>query len=193
MVNIGILGNMNCGKTACFLLFIRFLEASGHRVLHGVPGGSERDHTETVDFIRFTYRGFVHVLYGTGGHKQRITDYYRKYVLRNADRFLCIIDLSEPLKPQLDFIKNLDIPTRSIALILNKYDVGKENYKSYKNKTIQFFTAKLNKLVKEPVYPTVAIEAGEEFKEQNQNCLNGVLSLCGFEEPRDAFEIWNGQ
>ncbi|MFW9995933.1 MAG: GTP-binding protein [Candidatus Odinarchaeota archaeon] len=193
MVNIGILGDINCGKTAAFILFMKYLEDSGHRVLHGVPGGAERDRTETVDFIRFTYRGFVHVIYGTGGHKKRITDYYRKYVLRNADRFLCIVDLSEPLESQLEFFDQLAIPSRSVAICFNKYDLAAEKFETYRKETVQFFTSKLKKMVKEPVYPTVAIEKDEEFQTYNQNCLNAILTLCGFEETRDAFEIWNGQ
>ena len=33
MVNIGILGNINCGKTACFVLFMNYLEENGYRVI----------------------------------------------------------------------------------------------------------------------------------------------------------------
>ncbi|MHA1168453.1 MAG: GTPase domain-containing protein [Candidatus Hodarchaeales archaeon] len=193
MVNIGILGNMNCGKTASFLLFMKYLEETGSRIIQGVPGGAERDRTETVDFIRFTYKGFVHVLYGTGGHNTRITDYYRLFVLRNADRFLCMFDLSEPLRPQLEFYSTLDIPTRSVVISLNKYDLAADQFEKYKEDITNYFSSKLKKLVKEPIFATVAIEAGDKYKEENKNCLAAVLSLCGFAEAKDAFDIWEGQ
>jgi signal recognition particle receptor subunit beta len=127
MVNVGILGSQDVGKTSTFLLFMKKVEESGDRILHGVPGGQERDKTLTVDFIRFTWKGFVHVLYGTGGHRLPSVDYYRLWVIRNADRFLCMADLAAPLEPQLEFYRSFEIPARNVVLSLNKYDTGKEN------------------------------------------------------------------
>lgn len=58
MVNIGILGAQDCGKTTVFSYFMDHLTLTGERVLTGAPGGPEKYATETVDFIRFTTKGF---------------------------------------------------------------------------------------------------------------------------------------
>jgi hypothetical protein len=119
VVSIGILGGMDCGKTSVFVRFMNSLAESGkEKIIAGSPGGPEMYTTQTVDFIRFTHKGFIHVLYGTGGHTTPITDYYRVYVLRNANRFLAMFDLAIDLEPQLSFYNNLDIPTNQISILL---------------------------------------------------------------------------
>ncbi len=193
MVNVGILGTMNCGKTSVFVYFMNTLASSDEKILAGAPGGPEMYTTQTVDFIRFTSRGFIHVLYGTGGHQTPITDYYRVYVLRNANRFLCMFDLSEDLQEQLDFYKEFDIPTTSVVVYLNKYDLAAENLKEYQEKVSSFFINEQKKLVKD-IFPTVALRtADKEFDEYKQNCLNGILSLCEFDRDASAFDVWDGQ
>ena len=62
VVNIGILGFENCGKTSLFLQFIKEVEDSGSRVFDGARGGDERYRTVSVDFIRFSWKGFTHTL-----------------------------------------------------------------------------------------------------------------------------------
>lgn len=169
-----------------------YLEENGYRVLHGVPGGAEKDRTETLDFIRFTYKGFVHVLYGTGGHKTTITDYYRKFVLRNAEQFLVMIDLSEELEPQLEFLKDLKIPTRSVTMCFNKFDLAPNNLNNYKSEVIHFFNNDLKKNVKDPIYPTIAIESDDKYQKYNDNCHTAILSLCS-KQKKDAFAVWDNQ
>ena len=193
MVNIGILGTMNCGKTSVFVSFMNSLASTDEKILAGAPGGPEMYTTQTVDFIRFTSKGFIHVLYGTGGHQTPITDYYRVYVLRNANRFLCMFDLSEPLKDQLTFFEGIDIPSKSIVIFLNKYDLAKENYKKYKEKIEDLFINKKRKIIKE-IFPTVALRsADKEYEEYQQNCLTGILKLCEFDRDASAFDVWEGQ
>ncbi len=193
MVNVGILGDMNCGKTSVFVRFMNSLAASNEKIIAGSPGGPEMYTTQTVDFIRFTHKGFIHVLYGTGGHTTPITDYYRVYVLRNANRFLCMFDLSIELEPQLAFYKNLEIPTKQVTIFLNKYDLAQENYAEYKEKVEDFFINDQKKLIKE-ILPTVAIKVEEgKFKKETENCLKGILDLCEFDKDASAFDVWNGQ
>lgn len=193
MVNIGILGAQDCGKTSVFAYFMNQITESGEKIISGAPGGPEKYATETVDLIRFTAKGFIHVLYGTGGHKRPITDYYRVYVLRNADRFLCMFDLSLPLEDQFKFYNEIEIPTRQISISLNKYDLAKDKYDEYKEQIEHFFKNEKKKLIKE-IYPTVAIEykETEEFKQYNQNCVDVLLSLCEFDKS-SAFDVWEGQ
>ena len=193
MVNIGILGDMNCGKTSVFVRFMNSLTESNEKILTGAPGGPEMYTTQTVDFIRFTHKGFIHVLYGTGGHTTPITDYYRIYVLRNANRFLCMFDLSEELEKQLTFYENLDIPTKQVSIYLNKYDLASDNFSNYKEQIEDFFINKKQKLIKE-VLPTVAVKVeGNEYKKETKNCLKGILDLCEFDKDASAFNVWNGQ
>ena len=193
LVNIGILGTMNCGKTSVFVSFMNSLASSDEKILAGAPGGPEMYTTQTVDFIRFTSKGFIHVLYGTGGHQTPITDYYRVYVLRNANRFLCMFDLSEDLDDQFNFFRGFEIPTKSIVIYLNKYDLAPENLKNYQEQVSSFFVDEQKKLIKE-IFPTVALKsAGEEHEKYHQNCLKGILSLCDFDRDASAFDVWEGQ
>ncbi len=193
LVNVGILGDMNCGKTSVFVRFMNSLAATNEKIIAGSPGGPEMYTTQTVDFIRFTHRGFIHVLYGTGGHTTPITDYYRVYVLRNANRFLCMFDLSIDLDRQLEFYHNLEIPTKQVTIFLNKYDLAKENYEEYKEKVEDFFINDQKKLIKE-ILPTVAIKVEDnQFKKESQNCLKGILDLCEFDKDASAFDVWDGQ
>jgi len=193
LVNIGILGTMNCGKTSVFVSFMNSLASSEEKILAGAPGGPEMYTTQTVDFIRFTSKGFIHVLYGTGGHQTPITDYYRVYVLRNANRFLCMFDLSEDLEEQFNFFRGFEIPTKSIVVYLNKYDLAPENLKNYQEKVSSFFINEQKKLIKE-IFPTVALKStGEEHEKYHQNCLKGILSLCDFDRDASAFDVWEGQ
>ncbi|MFW9904104.1 MAG: GTPase domain-containing protein [Candidatus Thorarchaeota archaeon] len=193
MVNIGILGTMNCGKTSVFVSFMNSLASSDEKILAGAPGGPEMYTTQTVDFIRFTSKGFIHVLYGTGGHQTPITDYYRVYVLRNANRFLCMFDLSESLEDQLEFYRGFEIPTKAIVVYLNKYDLAPENLKKYQDEVSSFFIDERKKLIRE-IFPTVALRTTEEkHKEYQENCLNGILSLCDFDRDTSAFDVWEGQ
>ena len=193
MVNIGILGTQDCGKTSVFAYFMNQITASGEKIISGAPGGPEKYATETVDLIRFTAKGFIHVLYGTGGHKRPITDYYRTYVLRNSDRFLCMFDLSIPLEDQIQFYKEVEIPTRQVTIALNKYDIAKDQYDEYKEIIEDFFKNEKKKLIKE-IYPTVAIEYKDtkDFDDYNKNCVDALLSLCEFDKS-SAFDVWEGQ
>ena len=193
MVNIGILGDMNCGKTSVFVQFMNSLAATNEKIISGSPGGPEMYTTQTVDFIRFTHRGFIHVLYGTGGHTTPITDYYRVYVLRNANRFLCMFDLSKDLERQLKFYENLQIPTKQVTIFLNKFDLANDNFDDYKEKIEDFFINKQKKLVKF-ILPTVAIKVEDgQFQKETQNCLTGILDLCEFDKDSSAFDVWDGQ
>ena len=193
MASIGILGNMNCGKTSVFAYFMDHLKLTGEKILTGAPGGPEKYATETVDFLRFTSKGFLHTLYGTGGHKRPITNYYRKFVLRNADQFLCIFDLSEPLEPQLDFFEDFVIPTRQISILLNKYDIASASFANFQDKIQSFFKNEKKKLIKD-ILPTVAINYGNEseFKEYNKNCISILLNLCAIDKS-SSFKVWEGQ
>ncbi|MFX0205571.1 MAG: GTPase domain-containing protein [Candidatus Hodarchaeota archaeon] len=188
MVNIGILGFENCGKTSLFLQFIKRVEDSGSRVFDGARGGDERYRTVSVDFIRFSWKGFTHTLYGTGGHRERVTDYYRIFVIRNADRFLCMIDLEAPLKAQLEFFRSFEIPTKNVALSFNKYDLKPNNLDKYSPKIIDLFENELKKRIKEK-YVTVAITK-EGYEEYIANCAQSVLSLCEWDQKGDPFDIW---
>lgn len=192
MVNIGILGDMDCGKTSVFVKFMNSLASADEKILAGAPGGPEMFTTQTVDFIRFSWKGFIHVLYGTGGHKTPITDYYRLYVLRNANRFVCMFDLSGDLKFQLDFYKNFEIPSRQISIYLNKYDLAPENADKYKTKIEDFFKNKKKKLIKD-ILITVALTKDNEFNEEQDNCKRGILNLCEFDSESSAFDVWDGQ
>jgi len=193
MVNVGILGDMDCGKTSVFVRFMNSLTESNEKILTGAPGGPEMYTTQTVDFIRFTHKGFIHVLYGTGGHTTPITDYYRVYVLRNANRFLCMFDLSVDLDKQLAFYENLDIPTKQVTVYLNKYDLAADNYSDYKERIEDFFINKKKKLIKE-ILPTVAANVeGDKYKIETKNCIKGILDLCEFDKDSSAFNVWDGQ
>jgi len=175
------------------LEFLEILAESNEKILTGAPGGPEMYTTQTVDFIRFTYKGFIHVLYGTGGHTTPITDYYRVYVLRNANRILCMFDLSGDLEQQLAFYENLDIPPRQITIYLNKYDLAADNYSEYKEQIEDFFINKKKKLIKE-LLPTVAAKVeGDEYKKETKNCIKGILDLCEFDKDSSAFNVWDGQ
>jgi hypothetical protein len=193
MVNVGILGDMDCGKTSVFVRFMNSLAESNEKILTGAPGGPEMYTTQTVDFIRFTHKGFIHVLYGTGGHTTPITDYYRVYVLRNANRFLCMFDLSVDLERQLAFYENLDIPTKQLTVYLNKYDLAADNFSEYKEQIEDFFINQKKKLIKE-ILPTVAAKVeGEKYKTEIKNCIKGILDLCEFDKDSSAFNVWDGQ
>ena len=193
MVNVGILGDMNCGKTSVFVRFMNSLAVTNEKIISGSPGGPEMYTTQTVDFIRFTHRGFIHVLYGTGGHTTPITDYYRVYVLRNANRFLCMFDLSIDLDRQLKFYETLQIPTKQVTIFLNKFDLANDNYDEYKEKIEDFFINTQKKLIKY-ILPTVAIKVEDgQFQKETQNCLTGILDLCEFDKDASAFDVWDGQ
>jgi tRNA U34 5-carboxymethylaminomethyl modifying GTPase MnmE/TrmE len=193
MVNIGILGNMNCGKTSVFVHFMNSLTSVDEKILAGAPGGPEMYTTQTVDFIRFTFKGFIHVLYGTGGHRNPVVDYYRVFVLRNANRFLCMFNLDEDIDTQLEFYRQFEIPTRQVIVYLNKYDLGSENFDEFQEKVSSFFIDEQKKLIKD-IFPTVALKSAEkEFDKYKQNCLTGILSLCEFDADSSAFDVWDGQ
>lgn len=194
MVSIGILGAKNCGKTSVFAHFMDVMTGPQHEKIYtGAPGGPEMHKTITVDFIRFSHKGFLHQLYGTGGHRTPITDYYRVYVLRNATRFVAMFDLSVPLEPQLQFYSQLEIPSQAPLIVyLNKYDLGADDFQEYKNKIESFFNTELKILIRD-IIPTVAIEIGDngDYTEYNQNAIDGILSLCEFDPKSSSFEIWD--
>jgi hypothetical protein len=193
MVNIGILGTQDCGKTSVFVYFMNHLTNNGEKIISGAPGGPEKYATETVDLIRFTAKGFIHVLYGTGGHKRPITDYYRTFVLRNADKFLCMFDLSIPLDKQFEFYNDIEIPTRQVTVVLNKFDLARENFEEYKDQVENFIKDDKKKLIKD-IYPTVAIEYKNtaEYEQYNKNCIESLFSLCEFDKS-SVFDVWEGQ
>ncbi|MFX0152103.1 MAG: GTPase domain-containing protein [Candidatus Hodarchaeota archaeon] len=191
MVNIGILGPMDCGKTSVFVNFMNSIASAEEKIIAGAPGGPEMYTTQTVDFIRFSWKGFIHVLYGTGGHKTPITDYYRVYVLRNANRFVCMFDLSQPIEEQLEFYEGLEIPSRQVSIYLNKYDLASENTEKYQENVEDFFRNKRKKIIKDS-FVTVAIKK-PEFDEYRQNCMSGILNLCEFDQEGSAFDVWEGQ
>jgi hypothetical protein len=169
------------------------IAATDEKIIAGAPGGPEMYTTQTVDFIRFTSKGFIHVLYGTGGHQTPITDYYRLYVLRNANRFLAMFDLSVDIDEQLAFYRTFEIPTRQVIIYLNKYDLAEDHYEEYKEKVNSFFIDERKKLVKN-IYPTVAIKTEDKKYDQYQkNCLKGILDLCEFDADSSAFDVWDGQ
>ncbi len=183
MVSIGILGYMNAGKTALFNLFRNLLPERGGNILGGQFGGSIQGNTVTVDFIRFIsvesqqVGGVVHSLYGTGGHKHRVTDYYRSFVIRNADVFICMIDLSIDLKPQLDFYDSIELPVASIVLVFNKVDLVDEHSVSlFIEETVDFFLNKKKKLIHEQ-FITCAIPQNQ-YAQYNENAVKSVLVLC---------------
>ncbi len=190
MVHIGILGQADCGKTSTFIQFIKALESSGDRVLTGQRGGAERELTITVDFIRFTYRGFTHTLYGTGGHRAAVTDYYRVFVLRNADRFLCMIDLTEPLEEQLQFFESIgDIPASSVVVTFNKFDLvdSLDIEADFVEPTVNWFEKRLKRTIQKKLV-TVAVDT-KGFAEYQQNCTNAILELCEWSQEK-AFDVW---
>ncbi len=181
MVNIGILGYINTGKTSLLNLFRSKLSERGGNVLGGQLGGSDQGSTVTVDFIRFistdqSDRG-VHTLYGTGGHRHRITDYYRSYVIRNSEVFICMFDLSIDLEPQLAFYKTLDLPVRSLTLVFNKVDLADTPHVTqFIEKTVEFFINEKKKLIREQ-FVTCAIPKNH-YEQYNENAVNSVLFLC---------------
>ena len=185
---------MNCGKTSVFVRFMNSLVESGkEKIIAGAPGGPEMYTTQTVDFIRFTHKGFIHVLYGTGGHTTPITDYYRVYVLRNANRFLAMIDLSIDLESQLAFYDRIEIPSTQISILLNKFDLASHNFDLYKEQVESFFINEKRKLIKE-ILPTVAIKVDDnQYKTETNNCLHGILNLCEFDKDASSFDVWDGQ
>lgn len=192
MVNIGILGSRDCGKTSVFVAFMNSLTSKEEeKIISGSPGGPEMYTTQTVDFIRFTWKGFIHVLYGTGGHQLPITDYYRVYVLRNATRLLCMFDLSLDIDEQLKFYKSFKIPTRQIMIYLNKYDLAPENLDPFKKKIEDFFINKEKKIITD-IFTTVAVKK-DEYKENYDNCIKGILKLCEFDKESSTFDVWEGQ
>jgi len=183
MVNIGILGYVNVGKTTLFNLFRKKLAERGGNILGGQLGGSKQGNTVTTDFIRFVPAepqadsGVVHTLYGTGGHRHQITDYYRSFVIRNSDVFICMFDLSIDLEPQLAFYDTIELPVSSIALVFNKYDLAKEQkIPLFIKKTVDFFVNEKKKLIRQQ-FITCAIPRCQ-YAEYNENAVNSVLVLC---------------
>ncbi len=191
MVNIGILGAQDCGKTMSFILFLQYIKKTGNRVVQGNPGGTEPTTTLTLDFVRFTWKSQIHALYGSGGHKTRLTDYYRKYVIRAADQFLCLIDLTLPLEDQFGFYEELfPLPARHVVVNFNKYDTleGKMRLKRYEPEVVEFFES--NRLPVQGTYVTVAIrDSTEKYLEYNQNCIKAILHLAE-KKKEDPFKIW---
>jgi len=177
LVNIGLLGYQNVGKTSLFTLF---KETKGVKVLTGQFGSSKEGHTVTMDFIRFTHEGKMHSLFGTGGHEWRLTQYYRNYVLKNADNFVCMFDLSASLKLQLEFFQQLKIlgnPKGKLVIALNKYDLAKEEnvVESFKKAIEESRFISTIKTVE--ILPTVAV-LKNGYKKLNENAVKAVLLLC---------------
>ncbi|MEX2739675.1 MAG: GTPase domain-containing protein [Candidatus Wukongarchaeota archaeon] len=177
MVNIGLLGYKNVGKTSLFTLF---KETKGVKVLTGQFGSSREGHTVTMDFIRFTNEGKMHSLFGTGGHEWRLTVYHRNYVLKNADNFICMFDLSVPSEPQLEFFKKLEIlanPKGKLVIALNKYDLVKEEsvFETFKQTIEESRFISTIKTVK--ILPTVAVPKNG-YEKFNENAVKAVLLLC---------------
>ncbi len=195
MTSIGLLGSIDAGKTATFQLFMDYVKKTGHKIIEGNPGGflgamdAKKTTTLTVDFIRFTWKGQLHTLYGTGGHKKQITEYYRKYVLTTAEQFLIIIDLGEPLKGQFDFIEELmPLSTPSVVVNFNKWDIpkAKENFSNYEPMVKEFLEQHSLRIQEQ--FLTVALRK-KPYQVENENCIRSILRMC---EPReeDPFKIW---
>jgi len=183
MVTIGLIGTQDCGKTSLYLLFEKFGEKFGCKFVGWKYTDSKKEFipnkssvTVTLDFLRFSWKGNIHTLYGTGGHLNRITDYYRLFVLRNAERFLCMIDLSEGVESQLDFFKAIHIPSETIVLAFNKYDIGGDNLKTFDEVITRYFNELQQKTIQNK-FTTVSIEKNG-FETYNENAIRAVLSLC---------------
>jgi len=189
LTSIGLLGTIDAGKTATFVLFMDYVKKTGHKIIQGNPGGIAQNMTLTVDFIRFTWKGQMHTLYGTGGHKKQITEYYRKYVLNTAEQFLVIIDLGEPLKAQLDFFEQLmPLSTQAVTVNYNKWDLprAKENFGNYEPMVNEFLQQHSLRIAEQ--FLTVAVRK-KPYQVENENCVRSILRMC---EPRaeDPFKIW---
>lgn len=188
-MNIGILGNQDSGKTSVFVMFLNYVRSTGNRVVQGNPGGVDIDKTVTLDFIRFTYKGMYHTLYGTGGHKTHITEYYRKYVLRTAQKFLIIIDMSIQIQPQIKFLEELmKYSGVEIAIVLNKMDLpnSKVNYEQNKKLVEKFFTEKKANIIS--ILDGVAV-AKPKYVTENKNTVKSILNLIDMTDD-DPFRIW---
>ena len=103
------------------------------------------------------------------------------------------LTISQLQQKQLKFYNEFEIPTRQVVIYLNKYDLAPEKLKNYQEKVSSYFIDERKKLVKD-IFPTVALKgAGEEYEEYQQNCLQGILSLCEFDRDASAFDVWEGQ
>ncbi|MHA2111381.1 MAG: hypothetical protein ACW98W_07850 [Candidatus Hodarchaeales archaeon] len=58
MVNVGILGDMDCGKTSVFVRFMNSLANSNEKILTGAPGGPEMYTTQTVSCVIRNWRPY---------------------------------------------------------------------------------------------------------------------------------------
>jgi len=155
MVNIGILGYASVGKTSLFNLFRKIFEERGGNILGGQLGGAKKGNT----------------------HRHRITDYYRSFVIRNSDVFICMFDLSIDLEPQLTFYEQFELPVRSIVLVFNKFDLAEEPIvEHFIDQTEDFFVNKKKKLIFNR-YITCAIPKSQ-YALYNENAVNSVLILC---------------
>jgi len=188
-MNIGILGVQDSGKTSVFVLFLSYIRSTGNRIIQGNPGGVEIDKTVTLDFVRFTYKGLYHTLYGTGGHKTHITEYYRKYVLRTAQKFLVVIDMSIPIMPQFVFLNELiDFNNVEVCIVLNKMDLpnSKVNYSENKNLVEKYFIDKKAKI--KSIMDSVAIQK-PKYVQENKNAVKSILNLIDYTD-EDPFSNW---
>jgi small GTP-binding protein len=188
-MNIGILGSQDSGKTSVFVLFLSYVRSTGNRIIQGNPGGVEIDKTMALDFVRFTYKGMYHTLYGTGGHKLHITEYYRKYVLRTAQKFLIVIDMSIPIPPQLKFLDDLmSFNNVEVSIVLNKMDLpnSKAYYSENKNMVEKHFIDQKAKI--KSIMDSVAIQK-PKYVQENKNAVKSILNLIDFTD-EDPFSNW---
>lgn len=169
---LALIGDKDVGKTSFLILFSKAFRIMGE-VEGGKLGGNISGSTDTLDFLNFAYNGRIYTLYGTGGDRTRITDYYRKKVVSTASKFILVIDATRSIREQTQFLKDIGFVGRRVVLCINKVDlVDKDKISQIKDEII----SELERINIAPtkIFETVALEK-KGFEQENKNIVNAVL------------------
>ncbi|MHA1821261.1 MAG: hypothetical protein ACTSVC_12360 [Promethearchaeota archaeon] len=202
MVNIGILGNVNVGKTTILRLFVKYVkEDLINKVEGGVPceivktdfsgesvqnPESAEKGTKTITPNKVVFKevesGKNHALFAPGGDKERpVIKMGIITISRIAREIITVVAADQPLKEQFEFFDEIRHFPKSIIVTFNKWDLVKKEDREkllndLKEKVTEYFRKR--KIEIRDFYTTCAEDEIPNSKQLNDNVCKMILDIA---------------
>ena len=202
MVNVGLMGDINVGKTTLLKLFVDYVEKQEiGEIEGGAPckvvrkdfsgeskitiDGEDTDITISPNKVVFKNKSTnkSHTLFAPGGHiKRGVVKMGIITISRVARQIVVLIDVSRDLKSQLSFFNDVRYLPNELNVCFNKVDLlnvteVENKIKAYESEIIAFFAKK--KIKVKSFYRTCGLRDMNGMTEFNENVARMLLSITG--------------